>query len=128
MNYSMNKHQEYLKEYVSYLFYITETDISFDSFVVDTSEQETGTYFINGFIEWCKLNYNLNLTYLEAFQVYASYSKFNPLQGNRFKITKRTMETIFKTGLVNEVKYNQNNETITRSEIHKPVNKSKCKK
>jgi hypothetical protein len=124
----MNKRQDYLKEYVSYLFYITKTDITFDSFVIDTSERETSIYFINGFIEWCKLNYNLNLTYLEAFQIYASYSKYNPTQGNRFKITKQTMETMFDIGLINRIKYNQNNETISRTEIRKPINKTKYKK
>ena len=119
----MNDLSKILHEYVVYIYYSTQTGNGFDTFKVDMSKSETGSYFIKGFIEWCELNYAFNITYLEAFQVYVNHSKYNSFGENKFEITKDIMEEIFNLGLIKKIEYNMNNETIVRSEIKRKINK-----
>lgn len=119
----MNDLSKILHEYVVYIYYLTQTESGFETFKIDFSEPETGSYFIKGFIEWCKLNYNIEANYLEALQVYVNHSKYNSFGENKFEITKEIMEKIFEIGLINKVEYNRNNETIVRSEIKRKTSK-----
>lgn len=119
----MNDLSKILREYIIYIYYSTQSGNGFETFKVDFSEPETGPYFLNGFIEWCKLNYNINLSYIEALQVYVNHSKYNSFGDNKFEITKNIMEKVFDIGLVSKIEYNMNNETIVRSEIKRKINK-----
>ena len=51
----MEELQKIFKEYVFYIIYSTQDSADFESFLIDMSEPETGTYFHKGFVEWCKL-------------------------------------------------------------------------
>ena len=115
--------QHILKEYVVYIFYSTQTKESFDSFLIDMSEPETSVYFHDGFVKWCKLNYNKDIKRLDSIHTYVNNAKYNSFGTNKFIITKRTMERVFKIGLVDEIEYNMNEETIVRSNIKRKINK-----
>ena len=115
--------QHILTEYVAYIFYSTQNSKTFDCFQIDTSEPETASYFHEGFIEWCKLNYGINIKKIESIQTYVNNSKYNSFGSVKFLITKRIMERVFKIGLINKVEYNMNEETITRSNTYRKINK-----
>lgn len=112
-----------LKEYVNYIFYSTEEKEMFDCFLIDVSKRETGPLFHKGFIDWCKLNYNLNIKYIDAIQLYVNNAKYNSFGNNKFIITDKHMDKVFEIGLLNKIDYNPNDETIVRSEVKRKINK-----
>lgn len=117
--------EQEFKEYVHNIFYLTNDKEDFNTFILDVSEPETSYYFLNGFIQWIKEVYNINVSKIKVLELYTKLSKYNIFMDSsdednivdKFVITKKIMEEAFNNGIINELKYQKNNNTVRKIEL-----------